>query len=257
MIEIKNVWKRYLDKTVLEKVSLHVAKHEFITIVGASGCGKTTFLRMLLGEIEPSEGEILIEGDRMRNEPDGDRGVVFQRYSVFPHMTVLENVRFGLDLKHSRFLGRSFKRAREDSSKLAGDMLARVGLQRNQDNYPAELSGGMQQRLALAQTLIMTPRVLLLDEPFGALDPGYRADMHELLLDLFKELDLTVFMITHDISEGFSLGSRLLVFDKPRVDPHDPELYGATITFDLPVGPRPTLASIVDNINVKPENVAA
>ena len=93
----------------------------------------------------------------------------------------------------------------------------------------------MQQRLALAQTLITAPRILLLDEPFGALDPGIRADMHELVSGLHEELGLTVFMVTHDIAEGFKLGTRLLVFDKPRVDPHQPDYYGATITFDLPV----------------------
>ena len=132
-------------------------------------------------------------------------------------------------------------------------MLDRVGLGSAADNYPSELSGGMQQRLALAQTLITEPRILLLDEPFGALDPGIRADMHELVGQLHRDLDLTVFMITHDISEGFALGSRLLVFDKPRVDPHEPDLYGATITFDLPVGERPAKSSIIDSINVKPE----
>ncbi len=252
MIEIRNVWKRYLDKTVLEKVSLHVKKNEFVTIVGASGCGKTTFLRMLLGEVEPSEGSLVVDGEPLTPEPSVDRGVVFQRYSVFPHLTVLENVLVGLELSHARWLGRTFGRRRAQNEERAREMLAKVSLERTADSYPSELSGGMQQRLALAQTLVVAPRILLLDEPFGALDPGYRSDMHELLLDLFAELDLTVFMITHDIAEGFSLGSRLLVFDKPRVDPHNPDLYGATITFDLPVGHHRRLDSIVDTMNVKP-----
>lgn len=254
VIEIRNVWKRYLDKTVLEKVSLNVEKNEFVTVVGASGCGKTTFLRMLLGEVEPCEGSIRIDGERLIPEPAADRGVVFQRYSVFPHLTVLENVLLGLELTDSRWLGRTFGRQRARNVKRAREMLERVSLERTADNYPSELSGGMQQRLALAQTLVNAPRILLLDEPFGALDPGYRSDMHELLLDLFGELDLTVFMITHDIAEGFSLGSRLLVFDKPRVDPHNPDLYGATITFDLPVGHHRRLDSIMDNMNVKPNH---
>lgn len=252
VIEIRNVWKRYLDKTVLEKVSLNVEKNEFVTIVGASGCGKTTFLRMLLGEVEPCEGSIRVDGEPLVPEPRADRGVVFQRYSVFPHLTVLENVLLGLELTDSRWLGRTFGRRRAQNASRAHAMLERVSLDRAVHNYPSELSGGMQQRLALAQTLVKAPRILLLDEPFGALDPGYRSDMHELLLDLFGELDLTVFMITHDIAEGFSLGSRLLVFDKPRVDPHNPDLYGATITFDLPVGHHRRLDSIVDTMNVKP-----
>jgi NitT/TauT family transport system ATP-binding protein len=115
-------------------------------------------------------------------------------------------------------------------------MLAAVGLEQARDKYPAQLSGGMQQRLALAQSLVMHPRILLLDEPFGALDPGIRADMHRLVLDLWTRHNLTVFMITHDLKEGFYLGTRLLVFDRVRHDPQAPHAYGATITYDLPVG---------------------
>ena len=113
-------------------------------------------------------------------------------------------------------------------------MLESVGLDQAADKYPHELSGGMQQRLALAQALIKKPRILLLDEPFGALDPGIRADMHKLVLSLWKEQKLTVFMITHDINEGFYLGTRLWVFDKPRLDPQAPGAYGARVTYDLP-----------------------
>ena len=253
MIEVRNVWKRYPGKTVLENVRLRVEPNEFVTIVGASGCGKTTFLRMLLGEVEPCEGVIEIDGVPLVPEPRADRGVVFQRYSVFPHLTVLGNVLLGLDLGMSRLFGRTFGSRRARNLARAQEMLERVGLLSSAGNYPSELSGGMQQRLALAQTLIMEPRILLLDEPFGALDPGIRSDMHELVRELHRELDLTVFMITHDIAEGFSLGSRLLVFDKPRIDPHEPDLYGATITFDLPVGERRKVDSIVDHINVRPE----
>ena len=118
-----------------------------------------------------------------------------------------------------------------------------MGLSAEANAWPSELSGGMQQRLALAQTLVAEPGVLLLDEPFGALDPGIRQDMHELVLKLHRELSLTVFMVTHDIAEGFKLGTRLLVFDKPRIDPHEPDLYGASITYDLPTGTRQMPAS--------------
>jgi NitT/TauT family transport system ATP-binding protein len=114
-------------------------------------------------------------------------------------------------------------------------MLARVGLADSLDKYPHQLSGGMQQRLALAQALVMKPRVLLLDEPFGALDPGIRRDMHELLTGLWREAKLTVFMVTHDLKEGFTLGSRVLVFDKVRIDPQAPQAYGARITYDIPL----------------------
>jgi NitT/TauT family transport system ATP-binding protein len=115
-------------------------------------------------------------------------------------------------------------------------MLESVGLSPSANKWPHELSGGMQQRLAIAQSLIMRPRVLLLDEPFGALDPGIRGDMHDLLLKLWQETGTTIFMVTHDLKEGFYLGTRLLVFDKVRNDPHDPQAFGATITYDLPIG---------------------
>ena len=114
-------------------------------------------------------------------------------------------------------------------------MLERVGLGAALDKYPHQLSGGMQQRLAIAQALVMKPRVLLLDEPFGALDPGIRKDMHELLLTLWRETGLTIFMVTHDLKEGFALGSRVLVFDKVRVDPQAPQAYGARITYNIPL----------------------
>ncbi len=243
LIKVRNVWKRYRAanggrggwKVVLENIRLEVEESEFVTIVGASGCGKTTFLRLLLGDLAPCEGVIELAGEPLAPEPNAHRGVVFQRYSVFPHLTALGNVLLGLEFGASRFLGRTFGAKRARNIEQAEKMLDRVGLLASASAYAAQLSGGMQQRLALAQTLVTAPRVLLLDEPFGALDPGIRADMHDLVRQLHAELALTVFMVTHDIAEGFKLGTRLLVFDKPRVDPHEPDLYGATITFDLPV----------------------
>lgn len=252
LIEINRIWKEYAGKTVLENVSLAVDGNEFVTIVGASGCGKSTFLRILLGEVKADKGTIRLDGKPLASEPTVERGVVFQNYSLFPHLTVLGNVLLSLDLIDSRVVGRTFGSKKSRNTKRALEMLERVGLLRWVDNYPSELSGGMQQRLALAQTLISNPRVLLLDEPFGALDPGIRADMHDLVRQLHRELDLTLFMVTHDLSEGFGLGTRLLVFDKPRVDPHEPDLYGATITFDLPVGHERHMESVVDEMNVKP-----
>jgi len=234
-IAIRNLWKEYGDQVVLERINLEVAAGEFCTIVGASGCGKTTFLRLLLGEEAPTRGRILIDGEPLPAEPGPDRGIVFQRYSVFPHLTVLGNVLLGLELRAAPVTGRLFGSARREARDLASQMLDAVGLSRALDKYPDALSGGMQQRLALAQSLVMHPRVLLLDEPFGALDPGIRSDMHELVGRLWRENDLTVFMTTHDLREGFHLGTRLLVFDKLRHDPQAPNAYGAGITYDLPV----------------------
>ena len=235
-IEIKNLWKEYGDQVVLEQIKKDVVEGEFVTIVGASGCGKTTFLKLLLGTETPSRGEIDLEGKALASEPNEDRGIVFQRYSVFPHLTVVENVVLARELEKSRLLGHLFGRAKQNAKKEALDMIDAVGLSASINKYPHELSGGMQQRLAIAQSLIKRPRILLLDEPFGALDPGIRCDMHRLVLSLWREYKLTVFMITHDIKEGFYLGTRLWVFDKDRHDPHAPGAYGAQITYDLPVG---------------------
>jgi NitT/TauT family transport system ATP-binding protein len=234
-VAIKNLWKSYDRKVVLERLNLSIADREFVTVVGASGCGKTTFLRLLLGEESPSRGSIEVDGKPLRAEPSAERGVVFQRYSVFPHLTVLENVLLGLELGNAKFLCRTFGRRRKAQIDRCSYMLERVGLAASSDQYPTALSGGMQQRLALCQALIPEPKMLLLDEPFGALDPGIRKDMHALVSELHQELSLTVVMITHDLSEAFTLGTRLLVFDKTRVDPQDPDLYGAHVTYDLPL----------------------
>jgi NitT/TauT family transport system ATP-binding protein len=235
MIEIRNLWKQYDDQVVLERLNLRIAQGEFCSMVGASGCGKSTFLRLLLGQERPTRGEILLDGEPLPSEPDPHRGVVYQRYSVFPHLSVVRNVMLGLELPHAPFTGRLFGARRRLARDEAVAMLARVGLADSLDKYPHQLSGGMQQRLALAQALVMKPRVLLLDEPFGALDPGIRRDMHELLTGLWREAKLTVFMVTHDLKEGFTLGSRVLVFDKVRIDPQAPQAYGARITYDIPL----------------------
>ena len=235
-VTVRNVWKEYGPAVVLENVRLEIADHEFVTIVGASGCGKTTFLKMLLGMEEPTRGQILIDGVPIRPEPDPDRGVVFQRYSSFPHLTVLENVMLGLELRSARFSGRLFGAAKRTAREAALSMLESVGLSAARDRYPAQLSGGMQQRMSIAQAVIRKPKILLLDEPFGALDPGVTADMHELILRLWEENRMTIFMVSHDIQESFLLGTRLLTFDKLRHDPQAPEAYGAGVTYDLRLG---------------------
>lgn len=232
-IEFKNVWQRYGDHVVLEGLNLHIEEGEFCTLVGASGCGKSTFLRMLLGQETPAKGEILLDGKTLAAEPDQSRGVVFQKYSVFPHLTVLENVVIGMEFSASPCWGRFWGSKKKEARRKATEILQRVGLEHHLHQYPSALSGGMQQRLAIAQALIAHPRILLLDEPFGALDPGIRKEMHALMLALCKETKLTVFMVTHDLSEGFHLGTRLMVFDKVRVDPHAPKAYGARITYDI------------------------
>lgn len=238
LIVIDEVWKSYQDTVVLEAISLSIDEGEFVAVVGASGCGKTTFLRMLLGETAASRGTITFDGKPLPAEPGPERGVVYQRYSVYPHLTVRENVLLGLELPQSRWLGRLRGASRQAAFAEVDTMLDRVGLLERKDAYPDALSGGMQQRLALAQTLITKPRVLLLDEPFGALDPGTKLEMHELVLGLQQEQKLTILMVTHDLSEAFKLGSRLVVFDRPQTTSETAKSSGAAIAYDLPTARR-------------------
>ena len=234
-VTVKHLWKEFAGQVVLENVNLQVDDHEFVTIVGASGCGKTTFLKMLLGIESPSRGAFLIDGQPLASEPGRDRGIVFQRYSLFPHLTVLNNLLLGVELLGSPILGRLFGARRRRAVERARELLEAVGLQASADKYPAQLSGGMQQRLSIAQSVICEPKILLLDEPFGALDPGITADMHAKIQKLWNMNKMTIFMVTHDLQESFALGTRVLVFDKVRIDAQAPEAFGATITFNIPL----------------------
>jgi NitT/TauT family transport system ATP-binding protein len=237
-IIFENVWKEYGDTIVLEQLDFEIKPASFVALVGPSGCGKTTLLRMLLGEERPTRGRILIDNLPLKPEPNADRGVVFQRYSVFPHLTVLDNVLVGLEFASSRFVGRLFGAARRKAAEQASAILANVGLTGHESKYPAALSGGMQQRLALAQALIMKPKFLLLDEPFGALDPGIRADIHSLMLDLWHETGMTVVMVTHDLSEAFRLGTRVIALERMRKRPEEIHRFGAQVQQDIEVWPK-------------------
>jgi NitT/TauT family transport system ATP-binding protein len=177
---------------------------ELITIVGPSGCGKSTLLRILAGlkpHFPPTSGEVLVLGKPV-TEPGPDRGLVDQKYSLLPHLNVLENVAFGLKL---RGVKRSERLAR------AQEWVKKVGLEGSEKEFPSELSGGMQQRVAIAATLILQPRILLMDEPFGALDPGIRLRMQELLIQLWDEQQSTVFLVTHSVEEAVYLGDRVFL----------------------------------------------
>ncbi|WP_448585106.1 ATP-binding cassette domain-containing protein [Thermaurantiacus sp.] len=235
ILRLENVWLAYGGRVVLERISLDIAEGSFVSVIGPSGAGKSSLLRLLLGEEAPTRGRILFDGRPMPAQCRPDRGIVFQRYSVFPHLTVLGNALFGLDCAGSPLLGRLFGARFRAARAEAEAMLRAVGLADSLDLYPAQLSGGMQQRLAIAQALIRKPRLLLLDEPFGALDPGVRADMHALVTGLWRSLGLTIVMVTHDIREAFTLGTRVLTLDRTRHDPHAPSRFGAQIVYDLPL----------------------
>ena len=177
---------------------------ELITIVGPSGCGKSTFLRIIAGlkpHFPQTSGEVLVQNKPVQ-EAGPDRGLVDQRYSLLPHLRVIDNVAFGLKL---RGVKRSERVAR------AQEWVKKVGLEGSEKKFPSELSGGMQQRVAIAATLILQPRILLMDEPFGALDPGIRLRMQELLIQLWNELQSTVFLVTHSVEEAVYLGDRVFL----------------------------------------------
>jgi NitT/TauT family transport system ATP-binding protein len=177
---------------------------ELVTVVGPSGCGKSTLLRIIAGlkpHFPQTTGDVLVLGKPVK-EPGPDRGLVDQRYSLLPHLNVIENIAFGLKL---RGVNRPERFAR------AEEWVKKVGLEGSEKKFPSELSGGMQQRVAIAATLILQPRILLMDEPFGALDPGIRLRMQELLIQLWNEQQSTVFLVTHSVEEAVYLGDRVFL----------------------------------------------
>ncbi|MCB1033893.1 MAG: ABC transporter ATP-binding protein [Acidobacteria bacterium] len=186
-------------------------KGEFISIVGPSGCGKSTILNLIQGFPDvypPTHGEMRVRGKKVTG-PGRDRGMIFQRYSSFPQRTVLRNVTFGLEL-HREEHGMS----REEMNRLAKEWIEKVGLGGHEDKYPHQLSGGQQQRVAIARTLVLKPRIILMDEPFSALDEPTRYDMQRLIMTLWHEVQATVFLVTHSLSEAVFLGDRVWIITK-------------------------------------------
>ncbi|HYC13690.1 MAG TPA: ABC transporter ATP-binding protein [Stellaceae bacterium] len=203
---IDNVALRFEPKggppvTALDNISLEVGENEFSVIVGPSGCGKTSLLRLVAGLIKPTEGAIYLDGAQV-TRPGKDRGMVFQSYTLFPWLTVQDNVEFG-----PRIAGLPSEERRDISRRF----LAQVGLTGFERAYPKHLSGGMMQRVALARALANDPEILLMDEPFGALDSQTRALMQEMLLEIWQRSSKTVLFITHDIDESILLGDRVYV----------------------------------------------
>ena len=219
-VVLEKVWKEYGDQVVLENIDLTIESGSFVALVGPSGCGKTTLLKMLLGEEKPTSGSILMDGTPLKPEPDWDG-----------------NVLIGREFEKAGFVGRLFGDNRKAAIEDARALLAAVGLSQHENKYPAALSGGMQQRLALAQALMRRPKVLLLDEPFGALDPGIRSEVHALMTELWLEQGITVVMVTHDLSEAFRLGTRVIALERRRNRPEEAERYGSTIAHDIEVWP--------------------
>ncbi len=187
--------------TALEGISFEIKDGEFAALVGPSGCGKSTILRLVAGLLRPTRGRVLLDGREVA-EPGADRGMVFQSYTLFPWLTVRKNVEFGPKIRGI---------PAGERERLARQHLAQVGLTGFEDVYPKELSGGMMQRVAIARALANDPAILLMDEPFGALDAQTRTLMGELLLRVWEEAAKTVLFVTHDIEEGLFLGDRVFV----------------------------------------------
>ncbi len=205
ILEIRNLSKRFIsaqgEVEALRDISFQVRRREFVCVIGPSGCGKSTLIRILAGLESHSSGEVLLDNKPVGG-PGSDRGMVFQGYSLFPWLTVKKNVMFGMEMN-----GRGSHESEQDALM----WLDLVGLTKFADAYPHQISGGMQQRVAIARALANQPRILLMDEPFGALDAQTRAKMQAHLLDIWRNIDITVLFITHDLDEAIFLADRILV----------------------------------------------
>jgi NitT/TauT family transport system ATP-binding protein len=242
-ISLKDVHVAYPVKdgaihTVFSDLNVEIDKGEFVSIIGETGCGKSTLLRLLLGSEHPKSGMVLVGGRQVKH-PCRDRGYVPQKYSLFPDKTVIENVVFGPIAEGFSFLRLvtpAWRKRRREIYREAMDTLRRVGLtERDSRKYPDQLSGGMQQRVAIAQSLVMHPDILLMDESFSALDPNTRKGMQQLIRSIWQESGTTVIFVTHNLAEAVSLGNRVLLIAKDRAA--DCSKIGLDIA--IPAHPRP------------------
>jgi iron(III) transport system ATP-binding protein len=209
-VSLENIGKRYGDLWAVRHVNLEIAAGEFYTLLGPSGCGKTTLLRTVAGFIAPDEGAVFLDGEPVTHVPPWKRnvGMVFQNYALWPHMTVFENVAFGLKER---------KVQRREIHRRVSEALQQVGLDGTEHRRPSQLSGGQQQRVALARTLVIQPRVLLLDEPLSNLDAKLRQEMRIELLKLQRDIGLTTVYVTHDQEEALTLSTRIAVMNLGKV----------------------------------------
>jgi NitT/TauT family transport system ATP-binding protein len=201
ILHVDELTKSFGDNTTLNKITFDVRRREFICVLGASGCGKSTLIRILAGLETPTSGSVLLDGVHVTTAGP-DRGMVFQGYTLFPWLTVRKNVMFGLEMAgKSRF----------EAESEAREWIALVGLSKFENAYPHQLSGGMKQRVAIARALANRPRILLMDEPFGALDAQTRSQMQAYLLEIWRNVDVTILFITHDLDEAVYLSDKILV----------------------------------------------
>ena len=209
-IEVKNICKTFKSKksdqlSVLENINLTINDGELICLLGPSGCGKTTLLRLIAGLEQPTSGEIVANGEVVK-KPSGDRAVIFQQYSLFPWLTVLQNVTFGLEM--------TSKASKAENIAAAERYLTSVGLIDFKDSYPHELSGGMKQRVAIIRSLLNHSPILLMDEPFSAVDMQNRHSLQEQLIGVWKRFENTIVFVTHDVDEAVYLADKIVILDK-------------------------------------------
>ena len=211
VLELKNITKSFDNTEVLRDISLAVHEGEFVTLLGSSGCGKTTILRIIAGLEYPDGGKVLLEGKNMENTGPEKRNVnmVFQNYALFPHMNVAQNIGYGLKIRGA---------GKEEIKKRVKEMLSLVQLDGYESRRPAAMSGGQRQRVAIARALINNPKVLLLDEPLGALDLQLRRQMQLELKHLQKELGITFVYITHDQEEAINMSDRIVVLREGKIE---------------------------------------
>lgn len=239
LIHAENIVKVYPgregDKRVLDNVDLKIKSGEFVALVGPSGCGKSTLLRLILGAEEPTSGTLYFNGLPV-GYPDPSRGIVYQKYSLFPNRTVLQNIVYGKKLSMSWL---QWMKERKRIYAQAMEYLETAHLKEEWSKYPHELSGGQQQRASVLQALMMSPKALFMDEPFGALDPGTRARMQAFLLELWEKTGKTIIFVTHDLEEAVFLATRVVVLSQYYTDGRgegDHVQRGARIVCDIPVG---------------------
>ena len=247
LLFLKDVQQAYPDdggmKTVINGINAIVMGHEFITLLGPSGSGKSTLLRMMLGSEMPHHGQCFFEGKEVRG-PDRYRGIVFQRYSMFPFLTTQESVAQGVIWEETTLPQRKlylpeFLPVKERAMKMAAQMLDQMGLGDHLKKKPDMLSGGQRQRAAIAQALVMKPKLLLMDEPFGALDVIVREQMQELIIRLYREYNMSIVFVTHDVDEALYLGTRIWVISQHyKGEPHHGAKLVADMPFDEPHGPE-------------------
>lgn len=260
VLEIKNVshsfGKGAKKNRVLHDLDLKINEGEIVSLVGPSGCGKSVLLRAIVGTHPPEQGQVLVyHGEKnqkaaQRLKADRNIGIVYQRYSLFPFLTAVENVAFGLMLDQTHLPERLFKplkwrKLRKQHLEESAELLTKLKLGHAINRYPSQLSGGMQQRVAIAQALIMKPRILLLDEPFGALDEATRFELQDMLLSLFRENEAckqrgqkppyTIFLVTHELTEAIRVGSRVLGISMNWDWKSEHKVFpGATFVYDKP-----------------------